>query len=76
MKQIVQNINDGSLGTLLINASSSIISPGNEGMLKELGKSNWPKRKVQHIHKARMVRKKVDVGSLSPIIEAVWSKFD
>jgi predicted dehydrogenase/threonine dehydrogenase-like Zn-dependent dehydrogenase len=88
MKQVLQNIKDGSTalaevpcpqvgaGQLLMRTSCSLISVGTERMLVDFGKANPIEKARQQPDKVRMVLNKVKSDGLIPTIEAVLNKLD
>ena len=88
MKQVLQNLGDGSTnladvpcpqnidGHLLIRSSRSLVSPGTERMLVEFGKANLIDKARQQPDKVRMVLDKVKTDGLVPTFEAVRDKLD
>ena len=88
MKQILQNIKDGSTelvdvpapvpssGQLLIRASNTLISAGTERMLVEFGKANWLDKARQQPDKVKMVLEKARTDGIMATYEAVQSKLD
>lgn len=88
MKQVLQNLKDGSTrlaevpapnaasGQLLIHTRASLVSAGTERMLVEFGKANWLDKARQQPDKVRMVLEKVRTDGLAATLEAVRSKLD
>lgn len=88
MKQVLQNLRDGTThlvevpapsvvaGQLLIHATASLVSSGTERMLVEFGKANWVDKARQQPDKVRMVLDKVRTDGLAVTVEAVQSKLD
>ncbi|GJL65039.1 MAG: oxidoreductase [Nitrospirales bacterium] len=88
MKQILQNLKDGSTelaelpaplatkGHVLIRTRNSVISPGTERMLVDFGKSNWIDKARKQPDKVQMVLEKVQTDGLLPTVEAVRAKLD
>lgn len=88
MKQVLQNLKDGSTalaevpcpqvgaGQLLMRTSCSLISVGTERMLVDFGKANPIEKARQQPDKVRMVLNKVKTDGLMPTIEAVLNKLD
>lgn len=88
MKQILQSLKDGttelsdvptpraSIGGLLIQTSTTLVSAGTERMLVDFGKANWIDKARQQPDKVRMVLDKVRTDGLATTIEAVQSKLD
>ena len=86
MKQILQNIKDGSTeladvpapgpraGHLLVRTRRSLISAGTERMLVEFGRSGWFQKARQQPDKVRQVLGKIRTDGLLPTIDAVRSK--
>jgi predicted dehydrogenase/threonine dehydrogenase-like Zn-dependent dehydrogenase len=88
MKQILQNLRDGSTevadvpapragrGQLLIRSSHSLVSAGTERMLVEFGKAGLIDKARQQPDKVRMVLDKVRTDGLLPTLDAVRNKLD
>ena len=88
MKQILQNLSDGSTtitdvpapiaksGHVLINTSCSLISVGTERMLVDFGKASWIDKARSQPDKVKMVMDKVKTDGLSATYDAVRTKLD
>jgi predicted dehydrogenase len=88
MKQIMQNMHDGSTviveapaplcrsGHLLINSTASLISSGTERSLVNFGKANYIDKARQQPEKVKMVLEKIKTDGLATTIDAVKSKLD
>ena len=88
MKQILQNLKDGSTMLeevpapkpggkhLLVQTSRSLVSAGTERMLVEFGKGNLLSKARQQPDKVKQVLSKVQTDGLAPTVEAVLSKLD
>lgn len=88
MKQILQNINDGSTllaevpvpgladGCVLIRTTESLVSAGTERMLVEFGRAGWISKARQQPDKIRMVMEKIRTDGLVATVEAVRGKLD
>lgn len=88
MKQILQSLKDGttqladvpcprvSIGQLLINTTTTLVSAGTERMLVEFGKAGWIEKARQQPDKVRMVLDKVRADGLAATFDAVRSKLD
>lgn len=88
MKQVLQNISNGdtqlvdvpcpkpSIGNVLIQTSTTLVSVGTERMLIDFGKANWIDKARQQPDKVKMVLDKVKTDGLAPTIDAVRSKLD
>lgn len=88
MKQIIQNLKNGETsletvpvpavrrGTVLIQASRSLVSLGTERMLVEFGKSNYLSKARQQPEKVKQVLDKIKTEGLMPTLEAVFNKLD
>ena len=88
MKQVLQNLRDGSTkladvpapgpaaGQLLIRTARSLVSAGTERMLVDFGKANLIEKARQQPDKVRMVLDKVRTDGLLPTLESVRSKLD
>ena len=88
MKQIIQNLKNGSIliddipvpkvsmNSLLIKTSKSLVSSGTERMLLEFGKANLIKKGLKQPDKLKMVIDKISTDGLKPTIEAVLNKLD
>lgn len=88
MKQILQNLKDGSTepaelpvprvgrGQLLIRTRTTLVSAGTERMLVDFGKGNWVQKARQQPDKVREVLDKVRTDGLAPTLEAVQSKLE
>jgi len=86
MKQVLQNLSQGdtlkveapapktSPGSLLINTSKTLISPGTERMLVDFGKASYLQKAKQQPEKVKAVLDKVKTDGLATTIEAVRSK--
>lgn len=85
MKQILQNLKDGSTelaevpcprvgrGALLIRSTRSLVSAGTERMLVDFGKANPLEKARQQPDKVKQVLEKVKTDGLMPTVEAVRS---
>ncbi len=88
MKQVLQNLKDGSTelaevpapsagrGQLLIRTDCTLVSAGTERMLLDFGKANLIDKARQQPDKVRMVLNKVQTDGLLPTLEAVRNKLD
>jgi predicted dehydrogenase len=88
MKQVLQNLKDGSTlvaevpcprvgsGQLLIRTTRSLVSAGTERMLVDFGKAGFIDKARQQPDKVRMVLDKVRTDGLKPTFEAVRNKLD
>ncbi|WP_018718416.1 bi-domain-containing oxidoreductase [Arhodomonas aquaeolei] len=88
MKQILQNLKDGSTvladvprpyagrRQLLINTHATLVSAGTERMLVEFGKGNWVQKARQQPDKVRMVLEKMRTDGVAATMDAVRSKLD
>ena len=88
MKQILQNLKDGSTvledvpapkpggGHVLVQTSRSLVSAGTERMLVEFGKGNLLSKARQQPDKVKQVLSKVQTDGLAPTLEAVMTKLD
>ena len=88
MKQILQNLKDGSTevadvpspragrGQLLIRTTRTLVSAGTERMLVDFGKAGFIDKARQQPDKVRMVLDKIRTDGLMPTIEAVRNKLD
>lgn len=88
MKQILQNLKDGSTelvevpcprvgrGALLIRTTRSLVSVGTERMLVDFGKANPIEKARQQPDKVKQVLEKVKTDGLVPTVEAVRSKLE
>jgi predicted dehydrogenase len=88
MKQILQNLRDGSTqlsdipspragrGQLLIRTARTLVSAGTERMLVDFGKANPIEKARQQPEKVRMVVDKARTDGLMPTLEAVRNKLD
>ena len=88
MKQVLQNLKDGSTevadvpcprvghGQLLIRTTRTLVSAGTERMLVDFGKAGFIAKARQQPDKVRMVLDKVRTDGLMPTIEAVRNKLD
>jgi predicted dehydrogenase/threonine dehydrogenase-like Zn-dependent dehydrogenase len=88
MKQILQNLKDGSTqltdvpcpragrGQLLIRTTRSLVSAGTERMLIDFGKAGLIDKARQQPDKVRMVLDKVRTDGLAPTLAAVRNKLD
>tara|TARA_B110000008_G_C16970208_1_gene563621 strand:- start:1177 stop:3327 length:2151 start_codon:yes stop_codon:yes gene_type:complete len=86
MKQIIQNLKNGetsllevpspsiSDGSLLINTSVSLVSPGTEKMLVDFGKASYFSKARQQPEKVKQVIDKAKIDGISATYEAVQSK--
>jgi predicted dehydrogenase/threonine dehydrogenase-like Zn-dependent dehydrogenase len=88
MKQVIQNLRDGSVdvievpepqggrGKLLIATTVTLISAGTERMLISFGKANWLQKARQQPDKVRMVLEKAKTDGVIATYEAVKTKLD
>ncbi len=88
MKQILQNLKDGSTaiaevpcpqvgrGDLLIRTTRTLISAGTERMLVDFGKANPLEKARQQPDKVRQVLEKVRTDGLAPTLAAVRNKLE
>jgi predicted dehydrogenase/threonine dehydrogenase-like Zn-dependent dehydrogenase len=88
MKQVLQNLKDGSTevaevpcpragaGQLLIRTTRTLVSAGTERMLVDFGKAGFIDKARQQPDKVRMVLDKVRTDGLMPTIAAVRNKLD
>jgi predicted dehydrogenase/threonine dehydrogenase-like Zn-dependent dehydrogenase len=88
MKQILQNLKNGSTSTievpcpqvssgqLLIRTNRSLISAGTERMMVDFGKANPIDKARQQPDKVRMVLEKIKTDGLMPTLDAVRNKLD
>jgi predicted dehydrogenase/threonine dehydrogenase-like Zn-dependent dehydrogenase len=88
VKQLLQNLNDGSTlivdvpapragrGQLLIRTTCSLVSAGTERMLVDFGKAGLIEKARQQPDKVRQVLDKVRTDGLAPTLEAVRAKLD
>lgn len=88
MKQVLQNLKDGSTevadvpcphaghGQLLIRTTCTLVSAGTERMLVDFGRGNLIDKARQQPDKVRMVLDKVRTDGLAPTLEAVRNKLD
>lgn len=88
MKQIIQNLNNGSTkvenipvprvgkGQLLIRTSKTLISPGTERMLVKFGQANLINKARQQPEKVKQVIEKIKTDGLVPTIEKVFNKLN
>ena len=88
MKQILQNLNNGSTfvvdaptpqnihGHLIVGSSISLISAGTERMLVDFGKSSVLKKIQKQPEKVKMVAEKIQTDGLLSTIDAVRSKLE
>ncbi len=88
MKQILQNLNDGSTdlaevpcphvgrGAVLIRTTRSLVSAGTERMLVDFGRANPIEKARQQPDKVRQVLEKVKTDGLVPTLEAVRNKLE
>lgn len=88
MKQVLQNLRDGSTevaevpapragrGQLLIRSTRTLISAGTERMLVDFGKAGLIDKARQQPDKVRLVLDKIRTDGLMPTIESVRSKLD
>lgn len=88
MKQILQNLKDGSTaiaevpcpqvgrGDLLIRTTRTLISAGTERMLVDFGKANPLEKARQQPDKVRQVLEKVKTDGLAPTLAAVRNKLE
>ncbi len=88
MKQVLQNLKDGSTevaevpapragrGQLLIRSTCTLVSAGTERMLVDFGKAGFIDKARQQPDKVRMVLDKIRTDGLAPTIAAVRNKLD
>ena len=88
MKQVLQNLRDGSTevaevpapragrGQLLIRSTRTLISAGTERMLVDFGKAGLIDKARQQPDKVRLVLDKIRTDGLMPTIASVRSKLD
>jgi predicted dehydrogenase/threonine dehydrogenase-like Zn-dependent dehydrogenase len=88
MKQVLQNLNDGTTavfdipmprpacGQLLIRTTLSLVSAGTERMLVDFGSAGLIGKARQQPDKVRMVLDKIRTDGLSPTLDAVRNKLD
>ncbi len=88
MKQVLQNLKDGSTevadvptpragrGQLLIRTTRTLVSAGTERMLVDFGKAGFIEKARQQPDKVRMVLDKVRTDGLLPTLAAVRNKLD
>jgi predicted dehydrogenase/threonine dehydrogenase-like Zn-dependent dehydrogenase len=88
MKQVLQNLNDGSTevadipcpragrGQLLIRSTRTLVSAGTERMLVDFGKGGLIAKARQQPDKVRMVLDKIRTDGLAPTLAAVRNKLD
>ena len=88
MKQILQNLKDGSTelaevpcprlapGHLLLRTTRTLISAGTERMLVDFGKANPLEKARQQPDKVRQVLEKVKTDGLAPTLAAVRNKLE
>lgn len=88
MKQVLQNLKDGSTEVaevpcprvgarqLLIRTTRTLVSAGTERMLVDFGKAGFIDKARQQPDKVRMVLDKIRTDGLMPTIEAVRNKLD
>ena len=88
MKQILQNLKDGSTelaevpcprlapGHLLLRTTRTLISAGTERMLVDFGKANPLEKARQQPDKVRQVLEKVRTDGLAPTLAAVRNKLE
>lgn len=88
MKQVLQNLRDGSTeladvpapkagrGQVLVRSSRTLVSAGTERMLVEFGKAGFIGKARQQPDKVRQVLDKVKTDGLAPTLDAVFSKLD
>lgn len=88
MKQVLQNLKDGSTivasipmprparGQLLIRTTRTLVSAGTERMLVDFGKASFVDKARQQPDKVRMVLDKIRTDGLAPTLDAVRSKLD
>lgn len=86
MKQLFQNLGDGSLqitdvpcpapapGRLIIQAEVSLISAGTERMLLDFGRGSWLQKIKSQPDKVKQVRQKIKSDGLLPTLQAVRRK--
>jgi len=88
MKQVLQNLKDGSTevaevpapsaarGQLLIRTTRTLVSAGTERMLVDFGRAGFIDKARQQPDKVRMVLDKVRTDGLMPTLAAVRNKLD
>ncbi len=88
MKQVLQNLKDGSTelaevpcpsagrGQLLIRTACTLVSAGTERMLVEFGRAGWIDKARQQPDKVQMVLDKLRTDGLAPTLAAVRNKLD
>ncbi len=88
MKQVLQNLRDGSTdvvdvpapraarGQLLIRTTKTLVSAGTERMLVDFGKANPIDKARQQPDKVKQVLEKVKTDGVLPTIEAIQHKLD
>lgn len=88
MKQILQSFKTGattleevpapvvSRGTVLIQTTRSLVSPGTERMLVEFGKSNLIAKAMQQPERVKQVLDKIKSDGLLPTLETVFNKLE
>jgi hypothetical protein len=88
MKQILQNLKDGSTelaevpcprlapGLLLLRTTRTLISAGTERMLVDFGKANPIEKARQQPDKVRQVLEKVRTDGLAPTLAAVLNRLE
>ena len=88
MEQVVLTLSDGRLdvlevpepkpkrGSLLIETTCTLVSPGTERMLTSFGKANILQKARTQPDKVKQVVQKIQSDGLAPTLEAVRSKLD
>lgn len=88
MKQVIQNLRDGTIevvdapvpqcgrGSVRIATSLTLISAGTERMLLSFGQANWMQKARQQPDKVRMVLEKARTDGILATYEAVKTKLD
>lgn len=88
MKQVIQNLRDGTIevveapvpqcgrGSLRIATNLTLISAGTERMLLSFGQANWLQKARQQPDKVRMVLEKARTDGIVATYEAVKTKLD
>src|SRR5258706_6719739 len=88
MKQLIQNLKTGQTtledipvpvvrkGTVLIQTTHSLVSPGTERMLVEFGRANLIEKARQQPERVKQVLDKIQTAGLLPTLEAVFNKLD
>ncbi|EKD77664.1 MAG: hypothetical protein ACD_42C00240G0001, partial [uncultured bacterium] len=88
MKQVLQSLKTGETiledvpcpqntsGSLLIETTKTLLSPGTERMLLEFGKANWFGKIKQQPDKVKMLLEKIKTDGLIATFNAVQAKLD